>query len=1221
MSPITHDQRPLALRFPLRGSRLIEASAGTGKTFTISALYLRLVLGHGEGATGFGRELLPPEILVVTFTDAATRELRERIRARLVQAARVFRAEEAGDDLLQQLRGDFMPERWPACARRLDIAAQWMDEAAVSTIHGWCQRMLREHAFDSGSLFEQRLETDHGELLAEVARDYWRQQCYPLDGAALDWVIAHWQHPDSLPGRVRPLLGEAAEPCGTPLGRLLDAALAEQARELAALKAPWPAWADELERLLDAAVAGKCVDGRKIQARYYQPWFARLREWAGGAATELDLGAGFARLPPDGLAEAWKKGSTPDHPALPAMAALPARLAALRGPAEAAQRHAAAWIGQRFETEKRRRAEMGFDDMLARLDAALRGDSGARLAAVIRQQFPVALIDEFQDTDPLQYRIFDAIYRVESDDQATGLFLIGDPKQAIYAFRGADIHTYLHARRATAGRHENLDTNFRSSQALVAAVNRVFALAERREAGQGAFLFREGDDNPLPFLAVRAHGRAEVWQVAGETPPALNFWHLAGAEPLSAGAYRSEMAARAASEIVRLLRLGQQGRAGFAKADAFAALQPSDIAVLVRDRKEAEAIRGQLARRGVRSVYLSDKDSVFASQEARDLLLWLRACAEPDLDRPLRAALASRTLGLELAELEQLNQDERHWERRVMQFRGYRQRWQRQGVLPLLHRLLHDFALPQRLMARADGERALTNLLHLAELLQQAAAELDGEQALIRHLAELLAGAPQGADEQVLRLESDAALVRVVTIHKSKGLEYPLVFLPFICAFRPVDGGQPLQVHDGERRRLVLQLDEATIERAERERLGEDLRLLYVALTRARHACWLGVADLKDGRANTSGLHRAALGYLLGGGTPLPDTAALAQWLAPLAVAGESAVLAAPEVDAAQFVEPSSAAAELRWRVPQRKAAEHWWIASYSALRLGEVEAPPSRFEDAAPDSPAAQKAADDERESVAVALGAREAPSLHRFPRGPNPGTFLHGLLELAGREGFAALAAEPERLREQIARRCQLRGLTAWIEPLADWLLDLVRRPLALGEGGAVALAQLASYQPELEFWFEARHVDVRRLDALVQEYVLPGMARPALSRDTLNGMFKGFIDLAFEHDGRYYVVDYKSNWLGEDDAAYTAEAMQRAVAAQRYDLQYVLYLLALHRQLQVRLNDYDYDRHMGGALYLFLRGSRADGQGIHHARPPRVLIEALDALFKGQSVEIPA
>ncbi|HYQ39983.1 MAG TPA: 3'-5' exonuclease, partial [Pseudomonas sp.] len=565
---------------------------------------------------------------------------------------------------------------------------------------------------------------------------------------------------------------------------------------------------------------------------------------------------------------------------------------------------------------------------------------------------------------------------------------------------------------------------------------------------------------------------------------ALTLWQLASDEPLSATGYRDALAERTASEIARLLRLGQQGQAGFAKADGCAALQPSDIAVLVRNGTEAEAIRTQLAARGVRSVYLSDKDSVFASQEARDLLLWLRACAEPDVDRPLRAALASRSLGLALAELERLNQDERVWERRVMQFRGYRQRWQRQGVLPMLHQLLHDFALPQRLMARDDGERALTNLLHLAELLQQAAAELDGEQALIRYLSELLAGEVQAADEQILRLESDAKLVRVVTIHKSKGLEYPLVFLPFICAFRPAEGGQPLAVYDGERRALVLDPDAATVERADRERLGEELRLLYVALTRARHACWLGIADLKDGRAKGSGLHRSALGYLLGGGAPLASSAALADWLQPLAKAGECAVLAAPEASAERFVDQLASVAEPHWREPARKAAEHWWIASYSALRTGESEAPASRFDDVAPDSPAAQKAGDDERENVFVPLRAGDVPSLHRFPRGPNPGTFLHGLLELAGREGFAALAGDPARLRDQLARRCQRRGLTEWIEPLGDWLLALLTTPLALGEGAGVALADLASYQPELEFWFEARNVDVRRIDRLVQD-----------------------------------------------------------------------------------------------------------------------------------------
>ncbi|WP_312477802.1 exodeoxyribonuclease V subunit beta [Stutzerimonas nitrititolerans] len=1215
------DTRPLALRFPLHGSRLIEASAGTGKTFTISALYLRLVLGHG-GEQAFARELLPPEILVVTFTDAATRELRDRIRARLVEAARVFREEAEGDDLLRQLRADFPPERWPACACRLDIAAQWMDEAAVSTIHGWCQRMLREHAFDSGSLFTLTLETDHSELLAQVARDYWRLHCYPLQGDALSWVMNRWGHPDNLLRSVRPLFGERAAAGETSLATLLDAALQEQARALKTLKEGWCEWADEIRQLLDKAVADKVVDGRKIQARYYQNWCEKLRHWSLGDEAALDLGTGFTRLTPEGLAECWKQGSPPRHPALEAMCELPRRLRQLAGPDEAARRHAAAWICQRFEQEKRQRAEMGFDDMLTRLDAALQTDNGERLAQVIRTQFPVALIDEFQDTDPLQYRIFDRIYPIEDNRPDCGLFLIGDPKQAIYAFRGADIHTYLRARRAMTGRLDDLDTNFRSSQPMVDAVNRLFQQAEARSEGQGAFLFREGADNPLPFFSVRARGREERWQVEGQTPPALTLWQLPSAEPLANTFYRREMAACTASEITRLLVLGQQGEAGFARAGELAPLKPSDIAVLVRDGSEAQAIRGELARRGVRSVYLSDKDSVLASQEARDLLLWLRACAEPDVDRRLRAALASRSLGLELAELEQLNQDERVWERRVMQFRDYHQRWQRQGVLPMLRQLLHDFGLPQRLMQRSDGERALTNLLHLAELLQQAAAELDGEQALIRHLAALLAGEGAAAEEQVLRLESDAALVRVVTIHKSKGLEYPLVFLPFICSFRPAEGGRPLQLQDGDSRRLVLEPDEEDIERADRERLGEDLRLLYVALTRARHACWLGIADLKKGNAKASLLHRSALGYLLGGGQPLSASGLLASWLEPLEKPGECRLLPAPEANDSSYREATVEQAEPSWPTPARRAAEHWWIASYSALRTGDsLESPIERFDDAAPENPAAQKAADDERESVPVVGPVGLAGSLHLFPRGPNPGTFLHGLLEMAGREGFAQVASDPAALREQIARRCQRRGLDAWIEPLNSWLGSLLTTPLKLEGDARVSLAELAVYQPELEFWFETQRVDVRQIDALVQRHVLPGVPRPALLPDRLNGMFKGFIDLVFEHQGRYYVVDYKSNWLGEGDAAYTDEAMQATVASHRYDLQYVLYLLALHRQLQLRLPDYDYERHVGGALYLFLRGSRAPGQGIHRARPPRELIEALDALFKGQMLEVSA
>ncbi|MGF6515869.1 exodeoxyribonuclease V beta subunit [Pseudomonas sp. BT76 TE3572] len=1210
--------KPLALAFPLRGSQLIEASAGTGKTFTISALYLRLVLGHGAESSGFGRELLPPQILVVTFTDAATKELRERIRTRLAEAARFFRDETpAPDSLIAELRKEYLPEQWSGCANRLDIAAQWMDEAAVSTIHSWCQRMLREHAFDSGSLFTQSLETDHSDLLGEVLRDYWRLFCYPMQGDALNWVRGNWGGPAALLSRVRGLFASERDSVeGKEPAELITECLQERRAALLELKMPWRQWADELLAICHQGVASKSVDGRKMQARYFEPWFEKIRAWAEDESLEqLDIGTGFTRLTPEGMAEAWK-GEVPRHPGLDAMPGLKASLDGLPTPDAAVLQHAAQWVGTRFEEEKRRRAEMGFDDMLLRLDAALQSDGGERLATLIREQFPVALIDEFQDTDPVQYRIFESIYRIEDNNPECGLFLIGDPKQAIYAFRGADIYTYLRARQATAGRLHTLGTNFRSSHGMVSAVNHVFERAESRESGRGAFLFREKNgENPVPFLPVESQGRKEVLHIDGQVVPALNIWHLSADQPLSGAVYRQQLAAACASEITALLNGGQQGRAGFIQdGKDFRGLLPADIAILVRDGKEAQAVRGELSARGVRSVYLSDKDSVFAAQEAHDLLTWLKACAEPDVERPLRAALACITLNLSLAELERLNQDELAWEARVMQFRHYRELWRKQGVLPMLRRLLHDFQLPQTLMTRSDGERVLTNLLHLSELLQQAAAELDGEQALIRHLSEHLALSGQAGEEQILRLESDEQLVKVVTIHKSKGLEYPLVFLPFICSAKPVDGSRlPLHYHDATgKAQVTLKPTAELIVQADDERLAEDLRLLYVALTRAQHACWLGVTDLKRGNNNSSVLHLSALGYLLGGGAPLAESAGLKRWLEDLQQ--DCAALnygEMPEATVEHYHPPHNDAKLLAPLIPKRKASENWWIASYSALRIGDSM---SVGTDEAPESPQAQKLFDDERldpqaPREVVAGGA----DIHRFPRGPNPGTFLHGLLEWAGDEGFAAT---PKAVEDAIARRCNRRGWEGWITALSDWLQHLLTSPLHIGGGQPpVVFEQLTQYRVEMEFWFASHKVDVLKLDELVRQYTHNGVARVAAEPVLLNGMFKGFIDLTFEHDGRYYVADYKSNWLGVDDAAYTEQAMEQSILDNRYDLQYVLYLLALHRQLKARLADYDYDRHVGGALYLFLRGTRASSQGVYFARPPRELIERLDRLFQGK------
>ncbi|MBF8221953.1 exodeoxyribonuclease V subunit beta [Halomonas sp. 328] len=1246
------------LTFPLHGSRLIEASAGTGKTFTIALLYVRLVLGarHAEDEAAFPRALTPPEILVVTFTNAATQELRERIRARLVEAAEVFRgqtpaestAPEMGvcppfDPLLLALRDQYDPAAWPACARRLQLAAEWMDEAAVSTIHSWCYRMLREHAFDSGSLFSLELTTDQGELEQEVVRDYWRSFYYPLDAEALAEITRYWEAPTegraSLYAAVRPLLPEsdALDHRAPPPAETLAAARAEREARLAELKAPWAAWLDELGPALEEAAKRKAFKGQSFNAKSRANWLGALRDWCEGEASRPALTANaWKRLTPEGMAEIWKEGTPPVPAAWEALAELPAALDALPEPHADLLIHAVRWCRARLAREQERRAEMGPNDLLTHLDRALASPSADALAERIRQQFPVALVDEFQDTDPVQYRIFDRVYHLADNAPETGVFLIGDPKQAIYAFRGADIYTYLQARRDTAGRHITLGTNYRSGAAMVAAVNRCFEFAEAHPAG--AFLFKEASVNPVPFTPVKAKGRKDSLTVDGQPQPAMTLWQLDSDEPLGRGAYLGEMAERCASQMVALLERGRRGAAGFANGESVTPLAPSDMAVLVNGINEAREIRRALARRGVKSVYLSDKDKVFASPMAVELEAWLRACADPDDERLLRAALATPGLGLDLAALDRLQQDELAWEARVLQFRDYRRLWQRQGVLPLLRRLMNDFEVPGRLLAggpSSEGERWLTDLLHLGELLQHASQELDGEHALIRFLAEAIAEPDDQGEAHKLRLESDADLVQVITIHKSKGLEYPLVFLPFIGNHRATKADDsPLRWHDAEGRlRLSLTADEATLAIADRERLGEDLRKLYVALTRARHATWLGVAPLK-------GLEASALGQLLTNGEPItPENLGAA--LAALKGEEEAIVIEPAPPATAECVTPAQGEGELgEARVPTRPAREHWWIASYSALRTGgailepgpaaaqagapvSTDLPPKTDETAPLPEPTtpleatAFEVMDEPRDSAATQPP--QAHRLHRFPRGPGPGTFLHGLLEWAGEQGFGRAARDAALREDMLARRTQLRGWGAWLAPLNGWLGELLTTPLPLPEASPLRLEELASYQVEMEFWFAAHRVATPALDRQVSAYTLAGAPRPALDADTLNGMLKGFIDLVFERDGRYYVLDWKSNHLGPDDDAYTQAAMRDAMADKRYDLQAALYLLALHRLLKSRLPDYDYDRHIGGSLTVFLRGigpaTATEGRGIYAERPPRALIDGLDALFRGE------
>lgn len=1224
-SMITPDFIPQVdpLRFELRGSHLIEASAGTGKTWTIAALYVRLVLGHGGQPPR-----LPSQILVLTFTDAAAQELRDRIRSRLSEAAVGFSAaigqdapEPLPDPFLQDLRAAHPAERWPACARVLDLAAQSMDEASISTIHAWCARVLKEHAFDSANLFEQELLTDLRESQRQVAWDYWRACVARLPAAALDDVLGIWPGPDALDQSLSRLLTREGLPDmgEDDLEQVWSAASAERRAQLLALKAPWPQAVDELQAWLDAQ--GNQVS---IRADHRGGWLQALRDWA--ASPDLEKPAlsptAWKVLAPQGLDERWKgAGPAPEPPAASrALSRLQADLDSLPAVRLPVQRHALAWMAARLRQLLARKAAMGFDGLLTGLDAALRGMRGEPLIRTLREQFPVVLIDEFQDTDPVQYRIFDRIYDVADPAPETALIFIGDPKQAIYGFRGADVHTYLQAARACDGRVQTLNRNHRSSTALVQAVNHCF---DRHEAPA---VFPTGlADETIAFHPVQARGRAESWEIDGQAPSAMTARWIDTDPPggtLTVDAYCAQAAEWCARQVADLLELGHWGRAGFRSDCGLTAVQPADMAILVNGKDEAWQIREALSRQGVRSVYLSDRRSVYASAVAQELVFILAACVHPEDEQAIRAALATPLLGLDVARLAMLGDDEWAWDGQVERFQSYHQRWRQRGVLPMLRQLLHDFEVPARLLAQGpDGERLLTDCLHLAELLQQASAQLDGEQAVLHYLARQCATPDDDADAEDarrLRLESDENLVRVITIHKSKGLEYPLVFLPFICrgrAARLQDRPHLLTV-DGERQ-WVMQANDAQRRQLLQEQLGEETRKLYVALTRARHAVWLALAV--PGKDRVSGI-----GHVLGEDLRLAWSDRVAAH--PDEFAWDPSQPADAAGSTARQEDISDDAADLGpARLLAVPAVRHpWWVASYSALHPTDAQIGSAGSREASPET-ASEDVLREGRRVVDVAgwppepdvpLAASDGLSgaLSGLPRGSETGTFLHGLLEWAAQRRFRYL----DGARDLIARRCAVRGWEAHIDTLHAWLLDFVQTawtPRVPG-GPVLRLDRLRASLPEMEFWLPVAQVWVTRLDQLITQATFDAAPRPALAEDRLNGLFKGFIDLCLQgDDGRYYLIDYKSNDLGARPSDYRPSALQAAMCAARYDVQLVMYVLALHRQLRTRLPDYDYERDMGGAIYLFLRGRMAPGQGLLSLRPPPSLIEDLDALFAGQ------
>lgn len=1193
------------ITLPLNQISLIEASAGTGKTYTIGSLYLRLLLKAGEN--NFSRPLNVEEILVVTFTDMATEELKKKIRERITDAIDKLTAFAETQDKSAFKNDEFLTALCDnlnifEAIHRLKLAEQNMDLAAIYTIHGFCRRMLMQYAFHSGIHFNLELIKDQSDLLVRFANEFWREHFYPLPFEKADFIANELGSPDYVLSLLESNLGknlivdlENQQALSISITEFLHQYLGEYFKDIKALKRFWLESAGKISELITEELNKDYAKGepKSLSRRSYNTsrlakWIDQVNAWANDPRDYVLNETLMSYFTQSALGEKGEEGASPFI--APIFAELEERASALMSP-DLLRRvilyHYRQGLQQKLLDYKLNHQEKSFDDLLRLFCEALQGPQGNELAEMIRFQYPFAMIDEFQDTDSQQYAIFSKIYR-DNPEKNTGFIMIGDPKQAIYRFRGADIFTYLKASDEAQSRFE-LTKNYRSEKHLVDGVNALF------DFPQSPFIYQN-----INFTAVDSRDDHLRFYLNGKVEPAYRFY-LTESDKVN----KTEMAKICAISIQHWLKSAAENQAVFQNEDTCKTLQVANIAVLVKNRYEAADVIQELQKLGIASVYLSDQSSVFDSHVAVELLRILKACLNV-AERPILNAIATALFGLNAADIHQIQQNEADWQRWADSFAQYQQTWQRQGILVMLHQILLEQGISERLLSQATGERDLTDFLHLTEILQQAATLHESEAALLSWFEKQIQG--EGRQEAQIRLESERQLVKIVSIHKSKGLEYDLVWLPFLAVPSKIPTAGDMNVYySKERDETLWDMENRNLNALYKETFAEELRLLYVALTRAKYQMAFALPAQFDKKWN-------ALHYVLSQGEigkeinllDSKDTETLLQTFKEK-MQDNVEICTKPNLEALTALSINTKHDDLKAAEFTGNIEQDWRITSFTSIE--QAHRRQNYFTESAGKKHAVFDDAKDYDSQNAIeistALLSENESSILDLPRGKQVGTALHRHFENCY---FSDLANT-----EEIGKlRQSLQLDETFTEPLQNWLQQILHTPLSNEIG--IALADLANKDciKEMPFYLAIReHFDVEAFNRALKAH--HHLSSEPLQFEKIQGMVRGSIDLVFRHNGKYYLVDYKSNFLGSTLADYNQEALKKEMLHSHYDWQYLIYTLALHRYLQSVVPHYDYARDFGGVFYLFLRGMNGEPQsGVFYDRPSVELITELDGVF---------